>query len=258
MLSCIKLFATPWTAACQARLSMGFSSKNTRMDCHFLLQGVLQTQRLNLHLLYTHTHTQSVIKETKLSQCCNSHYHLQNENDSWCKGNNDQSQLPKNTPRKPSKNWVLRTVLSKVYVCVLSSRNWVHGHLFVTPWTADSQASLSVESSRKEHWSRLPFPPAGDLPDPGTEPESPVSPALVGGLHWRAAWEPNSVLHQPLMSLQPKTQLRTRMLLTHSTHQAVFFLFQSQKQKRTSLSKSFFKMKTCIVFFFSLHCLCIV
>ena len=207
---------------------------------------------------HTHTHTQSVIKETKLSQCCNSHYHLQNENDSWCKGNNDQSQLPKNTPRKPSKNWVLRTVLSKVYVCVLSSRNWVHGHLFVTPWTADSQASLSVESSRKEHWSRLPFPPAGDLPDPGTEPESPVSPALVGGLHWRAAWEPNSVLHQPLMSLQPKTQLRTRMLLTHSTHQAVFFLFQSQKQKRTSLSKSFFKMKTCIVFFFpslTLHCL---
>ena len=50
-----------------------------------------------------HTHTQSVIKETKLSQCCNSHYHLQNENDSWCKGNNDQSQLPKVHQENPVK-----------------------------------------------------------------------------------------------------------------------------------------------------------
>ena len=83
-----------------------FPSKNTRMDCHFLLQGVFPTQRLNLPSLvytHTHTHTQSVIKETKLSQCCNSHYHLQNENDSWCKGNNDQSQLPKVHQENPVK-----------------------------------------------------------------------------------------------------------------------------------------------------------
>ena len=33
----------------------------------------------------------------------------------------------------------------------------------------------------QEHWSGLPFPPPGDLPDPGVEPGSPVSPAVAGG-----------------------------------------------------------------------------
>ena len=32
----------------------------------------------------------------------------------------------------------------------------------------------SVEFSRQEHWSGLPFPSPGDLPDPGIEPGSPV------------------------------------------------------------------------------------
>ena len=33
---------------------------------------------------------------------------------------------------------------------------------------------------RQEYWSGLPFPPPGDLPDPGIEPGSPASPALEG------------------------------------------------------------------------------
>ena len=32
--------------------------------------------------------------------------------------------------------------------------------------------------SQQEYWSRLPFPPPGDLPNPGTEPASPASSAL--------------------------------------------------------------------------------
>ena len=44
-------FKTPWTIARQAPLSMGFSSKNTRMCCHALLQGILPTQGLNPTLL---------------------------------------------------------------------------------------------------------------------------------------------------------------------------------------------------------------
>ena len=35
---------------------------------------------------------------------------------------------------------------------------------------------------RQEYWSGLPFPSPVDLPDPGIEPTSPVSPALTGGL----------------------------------------------------------------------------
>ena len=34
--------------------------------------------------------------------------------------------------------------------------------------------------SRQEYWSGLPFPPLGNLPDPGMEPESPASPAIAG------------------------------------------------------------------------------
>ena len=49
---------TPWTVASQAPLSMGFSSKNTGMDCHFLLQRIFPTQGLNPCLL-CHLHWQA-------------------------------------------------------------------------------------------------------------------------------------------------------------------------------------------------------
>ena len=54
MLSCfsnVRLFATAWTVACQAPLSTGFSSKNTGVGCHVLLQGIFLIQGLNLCLL---------------------------------------------------------------------------------------------------------------------------------------------------------------------------------------------------------------
>ena len=44
---------------------------------------------------------------------------------------------------------------------------------FLTPWTVAQQAHLSMELSRQEHWSGLPFPSPGDLPDLGIKPESP-------------------------------------------------------------------------------------
>ena len=37
---------------------------------------------------------------------------------------------------------------------------------------------FSVQLSRQEYWSGLPFPNPGHLPDPGIEP---ASPALAGG-----------------------------------------------------------------------------
>ena len=39
-LSWVQLFMTLWTLACQAPLSMGFSSKYTEVSCHPLLQGI--------------------------------------------------------------------------------------------------------------------------------------------------------------------------------------------------------------------------
>ena len=50
--------------------------------------------------------------------------------------------------------------------------------LFAAPWTVACQAPLSMGFLRQEYWSGLPFLPPGDLPDPGNEPTSPVSPVL--------------------------------------------------------------------------------
>ena len=52
-----------------------------------------------------------------------------------------------------------------------------HVQLFATPWTVARKAPVSMEFSRQEFWSGLPFPSPGDLPDPGTKPKPP---ALAG------------------------------------------------------------------------------
>ena len=51
----------------------------------------------------------------------------------------------------------------------------------MTPWTVACQAPLSIGFTKQEYWNGLPFPPAGDLPDPGIELESPKSVVLAGG-----------------------------------------------------------------------------
>ena len=64
------------------------------------------------------------------------------------------------SPFKSSYNG-LSEVLSRVQLCVI-------------PWTVAYQALLSIEFSKQEQWSGLPFPHPEDLPDPGIEPRSPA------------------------------------------------------------------------------------
>ena len=76
---------------------------------------------------------------------------------------------------------LLRNVVSfwLDHVCVhVCAQLLSHTQLFSTPWTVACQAPPSMGFSRQEYWSRLPFPPPGELPNPGTEPRSPESPAL--------------------------------------------------------------------------------
>ena len=49
-----------------------------------------------------------------------------------------------------------------------------HVQLFATPWTVAYRTPPSMEFSRQEYWSGLPFPSPGDLPDPEIESRSPV------------------------------------------------------------------------------------
>ena len=61
------------------------------------------------------------------------------------------------------------------HVCSIS-----HVQCFETPWTLVHQAPLSIELSRREYWSGLPFPPPGGLLNQGIKPVCPASPASAG------------------------------------------------------------------------------
>ena len=67
-------------------------------------------------------------------------------------------------------------MLEMKHVCMLS--HFCRVQLFAILRTVAHQASLSVVFPRQEYWSGLPFPPPGDLPDPGIKPVPPAAPAL--------------------------------------------------------------------------------
>ena len=79
--------------------------------------------------------------------------------------------------------WIRPHNIFSSLVCVCAkSLQWC---LFVTLWTVAHKAPLSMEFSRQEYWSRLPFPSPGDLPSPGIEP---VSPALQADSSLLSHW----------------------------------------------------------------------
>ena len=99
--------------------------------------------------------------------------------------------------------WIL---VPRKWKCQLLSCVW----LFATPWTAAHQAPLSVDVTRQEYWSGLPFPSPGVLPNPRIKPgtsalqagfslprspgSTPVAPALAGGFF--ITGPPRKSLHQ--------------------------------------------------------------
>ena len=67
-----------------------------------------------------------------------------------------------------------------MFVSMLSCFSRVQ--LFVTSWTKVHQAPLSMGLFRQEYWCGLPYTPPGDLPDPGVQPMSLMSPTMAGGI----------------------------------------------------------------------------
>ena len=66
-----------------------------------------------------------------------------------------------------------------MHACVLSHFSSVQ--LFATLWTVAHKAALSMGFSRQEHWSGVPCPPAGDLPDSKIKPVSLKTLSLADG-----------------------------------------------------------------------------
>ena len=71
-----------------------------------------------------------------------------------------------------------KSLLAEIRAALVPMFIWSVASNSATPGIAH-QAPLSIVFPRQEHWSGLPFPPPGDLPDPGIEPMSLASPALA-------------------------------------------------------------------------------
>ena len=109
---------------------------------------------------------------------------------------------PCSSPSMTSMTTWFRTRQSSCWSCVVHPRGGLGKdslvavqsfsvvQLFATPWTAAHQVPLSLGFYRQEYWSGSPFPSPGNLPDPGIEPSSFMSPALAGGFFTSSAtWE---------------------------------------------------------------------
>ena len=60
-------------------------------------------------------------------------------------------------------------------------RSSVMSNSFATPWNVALQAPLSIGFSQQESWSRMPFAPPEDLPNPGIKFVSLTNCVLTGG-----------------------------------------------------------------------------
>ena len=97
----------------------------------------------------------------------------------------------------------VQPVLVSILSYVLSFGHSVTSNPFVTPFTVAHQAPLSMEFSRQEYWSGLPFPPPGDLPEPGRP--KPESPALKVDSFSLSRWGSPSILYIVMCKCQSET-----------------------------------------------------
>ena len=145
-----RLLAAPWTVACQAPLSMGFSGKTTGVGCHALLQGIFPTQEWNPHLL-------------GLLHCQEGSLALQPPGKPQDLGGIWGCCIQSGATVGEMEGDLLRPqVLSSWWGCFSPSVVSNSG-----PVACNLQAPPSMGFSRQEYGSGVPFPPPGDLPDPG-------------------------------------------------------------------------------------------
>ena len=112
--------------------------------------------------------------------------------------------------------------------CMLSHFSCVQ--YFATLWTVAHQAPLSIGFSRQEYWSGLPRLSLGDLPNPGIELASLMSPALAGGFFatstiWKAPGWPGS-----LHNYCTRNELIIQMVTYDFTNMCLFLSNRQNKE----------------------------
>ena len=84
-----------------------------------------------------------------------------------------------------------------------------------TLWTVAHQAPLSMGFSRQEYWTRLPYSSLGDLPNPGLDPASLMSPALAGKFFTTSTtWEAPTNVHDQIKKKSQSEKATNYMIPT--------------------------------------------
>ena len=128
----------------------------------------------------------------------------------------------------------------------------------VTPWTVARQAPLSMEFSRQEYWTGLPCPPPGDLPNPGMESKSLISPSSADRFFTTSAtWEARRTVQSflkklklpydaaiPPLGIHPEKTTIQKDICTPVFSAALFTTARTWKQpKRSSTEEEIKKMR---------------
>ena len=101
------------------------------------------------------------------------------------------------------------------------------------------QAPLSIGLSRQNYWNGLPFPSPGDLPDPGIEPATLISPALAVGflttssifyIKQRKKLQAQAVLYR---SISPCTEKEGQGTECLSASSSIFFLLPRELKQHS-------------------------
>ena len=113
--------------------------------------------------------------------------------------------------------------LLRSYVCsifVLDTAQWVYHGLGCDQ---DFETPLPMKYPRQEHWRGLPSPPPGDLPSPGIEPGSPVSPPFpaLHSLTKNAGWKRESS-RAPVVLVLLKVMLSEKFLWEDKTKRPIY------------------------------------
>ena len=149
----VQLFATHGLQPTRLLCSGDSLSKNTRVICHALFQGIVPTQRPNPHLLWLlNWHAGSLPLVPPAAKSLQSYLTLCDP----IEGSPSGSPVP-GILQARTLEWVAIS-FSNVWKWKVKVKSLSRVRLFATPWTAAYQAPPSMGFSRQKYWSGVPFP----------------------------------------------------------------------------------------------------
>ena len=143
-------------------------------------------------LLIGHTPLQN--KKVKRPKSIFINIYTENDPERYCGRQSSKHTVPQDFMPSSWNLWITSSVMKfhscdcvACMACACMVSCFSHVWLFTTACTIARQVPLSMTFFRQGYWSGLPCPSPGDLPDPGVEPASLMSPAMAGGFFTTSA-----------------------------------------------------------------------